>query len=168
MSEAGLSHGQRHAVFQQRRLGDARDVDGGVAGRRARLDLTGYVAERLFEHRAAVRPIGIPETEIRNKQWWAWDGTNVTNAYLNVYAVPGKTGWVVDDVNADYNGQYVPALALQGFGNATFYFNFPGVYQHTLEANTIVYGTGYCDAEFFIYGTVPGDGSYVTCDIHIE
>ena len=112
-------------------------------------------------------PIGIPETEIRNKHWFAWGGIYVHNASLNVYAVPGKTGWQVDWVTADYYGQYVPAPALQGFGMAQFVWNLH-LYRHTHEANTIVYGDGFCDAEFGLTGTVPGNWSYTTHDIHWE
>lgn len=85
----------------------------------------------------------------------------------NVYAVPGDTGWQVDWVTANYYGQYVPAQALQGFGMAQFVWNLH-LYRHTHEANTIVYGDGFCDAEFGLTGTVPGNWSYATHDIHWE
>lgn len=111
-------------------------------------------------------PVGIPETEIRNKQYWVWNGTNVTAASTTVYAVGGKTGWQ-GSATADYYGQYVPAPALQAFGLADFHWWF-GSYRHTHEANTIVYGYGACDAEFFFYGTAPGNDSYLTYDVHLE
>lgn len=112
-------------------------------------------------------PIGIPETEIRNKHWFAWGGFYVNSASLTVYAVPGKTGWQVDWVSANYYGQYVPATAIQGFGKAQFVWNLH-LYRHTQEANTLVYGNGNCDGEFGLTGTVPGNNSYTTHDVHWE
>jgi hypothetical protein len=113
-------------------------------------------------------PIGIPETEIRNKQSWTWDGVNVVAASDTVYAVPGKTGWYVTNVTSTYGGQYVPAWALQAFGTASFKWQIFGFYPHTHEANTIVYGDGGCDGEFGFTGEVPGGASYFTWDVHLE
>ena len=84
-----------------------------------------------------------------------------------MYAVPGRTGWQVDWVTADYYGQYVPATAIQGFGNAQFVWNFQ-LYRHQQEANTLAYGDGRCDGEFGLTGTVPGSKSYTTHDVHWE
>lgn len=111
---------------------------------------------------------GIAETEIRNKQQWYWDGTNVLSGTNDtVYAVPTPDGWVVDSVNSTYMGQTAPAPAVEAFGTATFEY-VAGLYKHTQEADSYVYGDGNCEGEFYIAGSVPGSGSYVTTDVHIE
>src|SRR5581483_5378916 len=113
-------------------------------------------------------PLGIPETEFRNKQTWTWDGVNVDSASVYVESVPGKTGWVAVTPTATYYGQYLPANGIEAFGYGQFYFYNPSVYNHTHEVDTLVEGNGSCSGEWYLSGTVPGDGSYITRDFYIQ
>ena len=100
---------------------------------------------------------------------WSWDGTNVTPADLTVTQLWTEDGWQPDNANptATLNGQTVPAPAIQGFGTAPFHW-FAGLYEHTQEADPIVYADGNCYADFSFTGTKPGEGSYVTMTIQVQ
>ena len=108
-----------------------------------------------------------PMTEIRNKQTWSFDGSQVTAASAIVSAHPlGLPGWSVLDVNSSYGGQTVPALGIQNFGDAEFQFT-GGAYHHFHYADSISEGNGDCDGSFSFSGSLPSNG-YITSEHHLE